>query len=276
VAAVLARPVPHAAVGAPQSLIGRPLAALPLGPSLDQASADVQQAGEHLARDPALVSLLQEARDRLAELIPDVAPDAFEMGSRRSRRASCFDSSSSKSSIWAIPCQSAARAAAWRSSRSSRSHCGSRPRRWEMFLLIDEPEVSLQPHAQRAVVRHLRTLCADDSRHALFKPALPRRPEDDRAPEARRRGGHRGVAIDAHWRRGASARAPHEPQTAEAFFVRAVILSRGRATSTRLKRLPTGAAGTSRPMASASSRSAAPTPLVPISAYSDLAASTCP
>ena len=53
--------------------MGHLLAALPLTASLDQAATDVQQAGEQLARDPALVTLLQQARDRLAELLPDVA-----------------------------------------------------------------------------------------------------------------------------------------------------------------------------------------------------------
>jgi len=65
--------------GAPRSVMGRLLAALPLTSSLDQAATDIQQAGEQLARDPALVTLLDDAQPRT-----DLAGDLRQAERRRS------------------------------------------------------------------------------------------------------------------------------------------------------------------------------------------------
>lgn len=214
--------------GAPRSLMGRLLAALPLAPSLDQAAANVQQAGEQLARDPALVSLLEEARDRLAELIPEVAQDAFGMGvsaltPRELLRQFELEvehlgdpvpvgrqsSGVAQLSIFVFALQLAA------------AEEGT-------FLLIDEPEISLHPHAQRAVVRHLRTLDAQAIVATHSSNLLDR--ADPRTIVRLKRDGAVVTAVspatltDHEARRLARHTSPH---TAEAFFARAVILVEG-------------------------------------------------
>lgn len=214
--------------GAPRSLMGHLLAALPLTASLDQAATDVQQAGEQLARDPALVTLLQQARDRLAELLPDVAQDAFGMGvstltPRELLRqfelevehlgdpvpVSRQSSGIAQLSIFVFALQLAV------------AQEGT-------FLLIDEPEVSLHPHAQRALMRHLRTLDSQAIVATHSSNLLDR--ADPRTILRLKRSGGAVTAVSPATLTDDEARrlARHtSPQTAEAFFARAVILVEG-------------------------------------------------
>jgi predicted ATPase len=214
--------------GAPRSVMGLLLAALPLGASLDQAAAEVQQAGEQLALDPALVTLLREARDRLAELLPDVAQDAFGMGvstltPRELLRqfelevehlgdpvpVSRQSSGIAQLSIFVFALQLA----------------GAQP---GTFLLVDEPEVSLHPQAQRALMRHLRTLDSQAIVATHSSNLLDR--ADPRTILRLKRAGGAVSAVSPTTLTDEDARklARHtSPQTAEAFFARAVILVEG-------------------------------------------------
>jgi predicted ATPase len=214
--------------GATRSVMGRLLAALPLASSLDQAAADVQNAGEQLARDGALVSLLAEARDRLAELLPDVEQDAFGMGvstltPRELLRqfeleveylgdpvpVSRQSSGIAQLAIFVFALQLAA------------AQPGT-------FFLIDEPEVSLHPQAQRALLRHLRAL---DSQVILatHSSSLLDRADPRTILRLKRDGGSVTTVYPAALSDEDARRlARHtSPQTAEGFFARAVILVEG-------------------------------------------------
>ncbi len=214
--------------GAPRSVMGHLLAALPLTGSLDQAATDVQQAGEQLSRDPALVTLLQEARDRLSELLPDTAQDAFGIGlSTLTPRellgqlelevehlgdpvpVSRQSGGIAQLSIFVFALQVAT------------AQDGT-------FLLVDEPEISLHPQAQRALMRHLRTL---DSQAivATHSSNLLDRADPRAIVRLKRNGGgvapvSSGAISDDEARRLARHTTPH---TAEGFFARAVILVEG-------------------------------------------------
>lgn len=214
--------------GDPRGVMGLILSTLPLAPSLDQAAADVLHASEQLALDPSFVTLLQKARDALAELLPGVVQNAFGMGvSALSTRdllrlfelevehlhdpvpVSRQSSGVAQLSIFVFALQLAA------------AQPGT-------FLLVDEPEVSLHPQAQRALMRHLRTL---DSQLivATHSSNLLDRADPRTVLRLKRQGGAVSVVTPSGVTdEDARKLARHtSPQTAEAFFARAVILVEG-------------------------------------------------
>ena len=67
-------------LGVSQNLMGQFIEDLPIRGSLDRAINSVQQASQELGADPQLEGALGRARDRLAELLPDVAAGAFTLG----------------------------------------------------------------------------------------------------------------------------------------------------------------------------------------------------
>jgi predicted ATPase len=208
--------------------MGRLLEALPLTASLDQAATDVLQASEQLAQDPDLVTLLEAARNRLAELVPDVSQNAFAMGVSTVTPRELLNqfelevahlgeavpvtrqsSGVAQLSIFVFALQLAA------------AQPGT-------FLLVDEPEVSLHPQAQRALMGHLRTigsqvLVATHSSNLVDRA-------DPRTIARLKRDGPTLTAVSPTTLSDEEARklARHtSPQTAEAFFARAVILVEG-------------------------------------------------
>jgi predicted ATPase len=214
--------------GARRNLMGQILDSLPLEPSLDQAAGDVQQASEQLARDPALVGLLEDARDSLADLLPDVAQEVFGMGvsaltSRELLRQfelevahlgdpvpiSRQSSGIGQLAIFVFALRLAA------------SEPGT-------FLLVDEPEISLHPHAQRALMRQLRSLEAQVIVATHSSNLLDRA---DPRTVLRLKSANRNVTVaspaalsDEEARKLARYTSP---QTAEAFFARKVVLVEG-------------------------------------------------
>jgi predicted ATPase len=214
--------------GASRSLMGLILAALPLGPSLDQAATEVMQASEGLAREQSLVTLLGEARDALNELLPDVVHEAFGMGVSALTARELLaqfelevqhlgdpvpvtrqSSGIAQLSIFVFALQ------------LTKAEPGT-------FLLIDEPEVSLHPQAQRALMRHLRKLDAQ-LLVATHSSNLLDRADPRRILRLKRAGGTVSVVSPAILSDDEARKlARHtSPQTAEAFFARAVILVEG-------------------------------------------------
>lgn len=214
--------------GVPRNVMGLILAALPLGPSLDQAAADVLQASENLAIDPSFVTLLQEARDGLAELLPGVAQDAYGMGvSTLTARELLRQFELEVEHLGdPVPVSRQSSGVAQLSTfifalRLAASEPGT-------FLLVDEPEVSLHPQAQRALMSYLRT-SSSQVIAATHSSNLLDRADPRTVLRLKRAGGTVSAACPSALTDDDARRlARHtSPQTAEAFFARAVILVEG-------------------------------------------------
>ncbi len=224
--------------GVQRNLIGLLLEALPLGQSLDQAVDDVRQASEQLGRDGALVALFQQARDRLAELLPDVRQNAFAMGASAltgrdllrqfelqvehlgepisiSRQSSGV----AQLAIFVFAMQLAA------------AETGT-------LLLVDEPEISLHPQSQRALMRSLRSLDGQTIVATHSSNLLDRADPRTVLRLKRVATGVKVVSPSTLTDDVARRLARHtSPQTAEAFFARAVILVEGPADQYALEAL---------------------------------------
>lgn len=146
--------------GLSRNLMDMVLADLPIGPSLERAISDVEQASARLAQDASLVALLSQARDKLAQLLPEVTSDAFGMGIAAVTERDLLgefeltvghlgdpvpvsrqSSGVSQLAIFVFAVQLAAT-------------CPG------TIMLIDEPEISLHPQPQRALMRLLGQLDA--------------------------------------------------------------------------------------------------------------------
>lgn len=215
-------------LGASSSLMGRLLEVLPLQPGLDAAMADIRAAGTTLAANPVLSTFLDEARAELDSLIPGVQADAFTLGVAAvtprdllrqlellvTHLGEPIGVSRQSSGI----AQLAVFAFAIKLARLDPG----------TFMLVDEPEVSLHPQSQRALVRALRALdsqliVATHSSNLLHRV-------DPRSVVRLRRD---GIAVLAARPRTLSPDAAARlarfttPQAAEAFFARRVILVEG-------------------------------------------------
>lgn len=216
------------AFGSARNLMARLLADLPLDQSLDQALDDVRAAAEQLGRDQDLVGLLTRARDALAGLLPEVGADAFSLGLAGTTARELLGQFELDVSYGgdAVPVGRQATGVAQLALfvfviELVRQEPGT-------LVLVDEPEVSLHPQAQRALMRALTSL---DGQLiiATHSANLLDRADPRRVARLSRAGASVTVArphalSDDDARRLARFTSP---QTAEAFFARAVILVEG-------------------------------------------------
>ena len=215
--------------GVTRNLMGLILSAYTLDQSLDQAVVDVRHASEQLGHDDALVHVLRDARDRLAQLLPDVSQDAFAMG---------ISTLSGRDLLRQLELQiehPEEPVAVGRQS-SGVAHLAVFVFALQLaagqpgnVLLIDEPEISLHPQSQRALMRSIRSLNAQTIIATHSSNLLER--ADPRMIVRLRRNATQNVTFvrptglsEADAKHLARNTRPH---TTEAFFARAVILVEG-------------------------------------------------
>lgn len=214
--------------GVPRNMMGKLIEALPIDQSLENAVDAVRQASDDLGQDAELRRFLHEARDDLAALLPDVAGDAFRMGIAAATArdllrqfelvvehlgepvaVSTQSSGVAQLSIFVF------------AMKLAMSQPGT-------VLLVDEPEISLHPQAQRSLMRALRALDVQMlvATHSgtLLDRADPRRIIRLRRAAAGIELASPSTLSDEDARKLARFTSP---QTAEAFFARAVILVEG-------------------------------------------------
>lgn len=214
--------------GTHRNLMGALVDSLPAQAALDDAVGSIRAESGRLGADPVFATLLRRARSVLADLLPDVAEHAFTMGIAAATArdllrqfelvvqhlgdpiaVSSQSSGLSQLAIFAFVTQLATATPG-------------------AVLLVDEPEISLHPQAQRALMRLLRTLDVQMIVATHSSSLLDR--ADPRSIGRLRRTDHgvelaRPLALsneDArHLARFTSS------QTAEAFFARTVVLVEG-------------------------------------------------
>lgn len=214
--------------GIPRNLMGKLVEALPIDQSLENAVDAVRQASDDLGQDAELQRFLQEARADLARMLPDVAGDAFRMGIAAAtardllRQFELVVEHLGEPVAVSTQSSGVAQLAIFVfAMKLATSQPGT-------VLLVDEPEISLHPQAQRALMRALRTLDVQMlvATHSgtLLDRADPRRVVRLRRTPAGIELASPSTLSDDDARKLARFTSP---QTAEAFFARAVILVEG-------------------------------------------------
>lgn len=215
-------------MGSPTNLMGRLLETLPIQTSLDQAVADIGVASARLAADTNIAQLLEDGRQQLAALVPDVQADAFSLGisaitSRDLLRQLELVVSHLGEPV-AIERQSSgiAQLAVFVFAIMLAQRDPGR------ILLIDEPEVSLHPQAQRSLMTALAALNSQMI-VATHSPSLLDRADPRSVMRLRRVAGAATVARSTGLSAADATRLARftTPQAAEAFFARSVILVEG-------------------------------------------------
>jgi len=214
--------------GVPRNLMGKLIEALPIEPSLDAAIDAVRQASTDLGQDAEIVRFLGDARDDLATLLPDVAPDAFQMGIAATTARDLL-----RQFELVVEHQGEPVAVSTQSSGVAQLSifvfaiklAASQP---GTVLLVDEPEISLHPQAQRALMRALRQL---DVQMLIATHSANLLDRADPRLVVRLRRTATGIDLASPStlsdRDAAKLARFTSPQTAEAFFARTVILVEG-------------------------------------------------
>ena len=224
--------------GVPRNLMGKLIEALPIDQSLENAVDAVRQASDDLGQDADLQCFLREARDDLARLLPDVASDAFAMGIAAATARELLRQ-------FELVVEHLGEPVAVSTQSSGVAQLAifvfamklvtSQP---GTVLLIDEPEISLHPQAQRALMRALgeldvQMLVATHSANLLDR-ADPRRVVRLRRTRSGIEFACPSTLSDDDARKLARFTSP---QTAEAFFARTVILVEGMSDQIALEAL---------------------------------------
>jgi hypothetical protein len=214
--------------GVTTNLMGRSLEHLSIQPSLERALENIRQASLQLGSDAGLHQLLRLARDQLAGLLPDVATDAFSMGASAITPRDLLrqfelvvahlgepvavprqSSGIAQLSVFVFAIMLAA------------TDPGT-------LLLVDEPEISLHPQSQRALMRALRGL---KSQMLIATHSANLLDRADPREIVRLRRSDTGIRVASPT--GLSDEDAHRlarftnPQTAEAFFARTVVMVEG-------------------------------------------------
>lgn len=214
--------------GVPRNVMGQLLEQLPIGPSIDAAIDEIADASARFAQDPELQRFLNDARDELARMLPDVAQDAYAMGLSGATGRDLLrqfelvvkhggepiaitqqSSGLAQLTVFVFALKLAA------------ADPGA-------ILLVDEPEISLHPQAQRSLVRGLRALHAQTiiATHSsnLLERGDPRQVARVRSAMGRVELALPSTLTDEESKRLARFTNPH---AAEAFFARTIILVEG-------------------------------------------------
>lgn len=216
------------AFGASRGVLADLLEKLPLAPSLQQALQQIEQAAQTLSADPALQQLLTDGGTLLGQLIPTAQPNPFGIGVTAATERDLlrqFQLLLTTSTVpIPVPEQSSGMsqlAVFVFALRLLREFPGA-------ILAVDEPEVSLHPQAQRALVALLeasapQTLVATHSSNVL-DGVDPRR-----VVRLRDVGGKVEAAVPSGLSDGEAIRLARlsTPLSAEAFFARKVIIVEG-------------------------------------------------
>jgi predicted ATPase len=209
-----------------RSLLARLLRALPLDRELDQATNDVAAAAAFLASASPLVQLLADASGRLRELVPGIPPDALSVGQSSQvelLRVLALRLLTTGPPI-DIPRQSSGLAQL--SILAIAIHTLTLAP--SAVVLVDEPEISLHPHAQRAVLAALRSHAGQSLIATHSAAAL-----DRMDPRAIHRLSRVGSAVTARVPAVSDEREARrimryaDPRVSEAFFATTVLLVEG-------------------------------------------------
>ena len=156
--------------GIPRNLVGKLVEGLPIGQSLDEAIDAVRQASDALGHDPALLAFLGDARSDLAALLPAVAPEAFRMGISATTRRDLLRNFELVVEHLGEPVPVGTQSSGVAQLAIfvfAMKLAGAEP---GTILLVDEPEISLHPQAQRAYAVAQATPSTNACRDALGKP----------------------------------------------------------------------------------------------------------
>jgi putative ATP-dependent endonuclease of OLD family len=223
-------------VGA-RTILGQLVSELNLTPPLDTASDEVEAALDKLAATPDLQALLKAARDSLASIIPSVQPDAFSLETLAADTWELLQQFQLAVAHASPPLPVARQSAGLAQLAVFVFALQLLSKLPKAVLLVDEPEISLHPQAQRALVSSIKStpnqfLLSTHSSNVL-----------DRADLRFVVRLHRGVT-------GVAAARPiltpvdaerlarfFNPQTAEGCFARKVVLVEGPSDRATLLRL---------------------------------------
>jgi predicted ATPase len=224
--------------GAPRNLMGKLVEDLPIDHSIDNAMHAVRQASDDLAADAEFVRFLSEARDEFAQLLPDVAGDAFTMGIAAAtgrellRQFELVVKHLGEPVAVTTQSSGVAQLAIFVfAMKLASSEPGT-------VLLVDEPEISLHPQAQRALVRALRRLNAQMV-VATHSASLLDRADPRSVARLRRTANGAELARPTTLSPADAQKLARftSPQIAEAFFARTVILVEGLSDQVALEAL---------------------------------------
>lgn len=214
--------------GVPRNVMGQLLEQLPIGPSIDTAIDEIRDASERFSQDTDLQRFLTEARDELARLLPDVAQDAYSMGLAGATGRDLLRQFELvlKHIGEAIPISQQSSGLAQLTVfvfvlKLAAANPGA-------ILLIDEPEISLHPQAQRSLVSALRKLQAQTI-IATHSSNLLERGDPCAVARVRSVTGHVELAFPSTLSADEAKRLARftNPHAAEAFFARSIILVEG-------------------------------------------------
>lgn len=214
--------------GIPTNLLGRLFETLPLQAGLENAMKEVRDAGDRLAGEAAITHFLQLARDRLALLLPEVTAGAYSVGPTALTPRDLLRQFELMAAHLGGPV-AVSRQSSGIAQLSvfvfAMALATADPGR---ILLVDEPEISLHPQSQRALMRALRDL-GSQMLVATHSANLLDRADPRTVLRLRRSPGGVAVASPSSLSDGDARRLARftSPQTAEAFFARAVLLVEG-------------------------------------------------
>jgi predicted ATPase len=224
--------------GISRNLMGKVVEGLPIQPALETAVGEIRDASGKLGKNPALEQFLTAARNSLAELLPDVAPRAYSMGVSAVtlrdllRQFELDVQHLGEPVVVASQSSGVAQLSVFVFAMKLAAHDSG------TILLVDEPEISLHPQSQRALMRALRKL---DSQILVATHSANLLDRADPRTIVRLRRSAAGIEIASP--SGLSEDEARKlsrftnSQTAEAFFARTVVLVEGMSDQIALEAL---------------------------------------